>query len=124
VRALLRRHVKQAQRAEPPGQILSTVSPRHAVVLADREQDAAAGAVELFGDLRPRCAGADHQHRARWKLAGILVADSMDLKHGAIAQQVRHQGALIGAGRDHDVFGCNGPVRGLGDEAGRTVVTP
>jgi predicted TIM-barrel fold metal-dependent hydrolase len=110
--------VKQAQRAEPPRQILSAISARHAGVLADREEDAAAGAMQLFGDLRTRSAGADHQHRARWKLAGVSVAAGVDLKYLVFAQQIRHQGALIRAGRDHDVFGLDWPVRSLRDEAG------
>ena len=73
-------------------------------MLADREKDAAAGAMQLFGDLRARRAGADHQHRARRKLLGILVDGSHELKDGLIAQQIRHDGALIGAGGDHDIF--------------------
>jgi hypothetical protein len=35
------------------------------------KKDAAAGAMELFRDLRAGGAGADHQHRAGWKLSGF-----------------------------------------------------
>ena len=35
-----------------------------------------------------------------------------------IAQQVRHQRALIGAGGDDDIVGLDRAVGGLGDEAG------
>jgi hypothetical protein len=54
--ALLRRHLEQAEGAKPPRQILSAVTARHAGVLADREKDAAAGAMQFFRDLRARCA--------------------------------------------------------------------
>ena len=113
---------KQAHRAEPPRQIVSAITARHAGVLADREKDAAAGAMQLFGDLRARCAGADHQHRARRQLFGIDVAARVNLKDaGFIAQQVRHHRPLIGAGGDDDIFRVDLAVGRLRDETGRTV---
>ena len=77
--------------------------------------------MQFLGDLRARRAGADHQHRARRKLFGIPVVAGMDLKHRMIAQQIRHQRALIGTGGDHDIVGLDGAVSGLGDEAGAAV---
>ena len=38
-----------------------------------------------------------------------------------IAQQVRHQRALIGTGGDHDVAGLDRAIGGLGDEAGAAI---
>ena len=35
-----------------------------------------------------------------------------------LAQQIRHQRALIGTGGDHDIVGLDRAVGGLGDEAG------
>src|SRR6185369_12765512 len=49
---LLRRHLKQTQRTEPPYHIMAAVSARQATVRADREKDAAAGAIKFLGNLR------------------------------------------------------------------------
>ena len=56
--------VEHAELLEPPDQVVAAIAARQARGLADGEKHAAAGAVQLFGDLRARCAGADHEHGA------------------------------------------------------------
>ena len=99
----------------------SAVAARHAAVPSDREIDAPSGALQFLGDLRARRAGAGHQHRPRRELFGVAVLAGMDLKHRKLAQQIRHQRALIGTGGDDDIVRLDRAVRSLGDEAGGAV---
>ena len=119
--ALRGRGPVDAHFGEPPEQVAAAITARQAAVGADRQIDAASGALQLFGDLRARRAGAGHQHRARRKLLRISVVRGMDLKHRMIAQQVRDQRALIGAGGDHDIVGLDGAAGGFGDKAGSAI---
>ena len=57
--------VEDAERVEPPEDVAAPVGPRHPHVLADRERNASAGALELVGDLHPARGRAHDEHAAR-----------------------------------------------------------
>ena len=87
--------------------------------MADREIDAAAGALQLLGDLCTRGAGTDDQHGAGRQLVRCAVGAGMDLEEiEGVRQQRRQHRALIGPGGDDDVGRCDGAGGRLGDEAG------
>ena len=116
------RSVENSELLEPPNEVVAAIAARQARGLADREKYAAAGAVQLLGDLRAGRAGADHKHGAVRKLLRVEVAAGVDLEQvRRVAQQVRQQRALIGTGGDDDIVGRDRAFRCFRDEAVRAV---
>ena len=80
---------------------------------------AAAGEVQVLGDLAARLAGAHHEDRAPGELAGVAVVSGMHLDH-VVGQPLGHPRSpwdLVGTGRHHDLVGGQGPHVGADLEA-------
>ena len=111
--------VPQAQDAQPEAEVLAAIAPGRAVMLADAQIDAAAGALQLIGNLGAREAGADHQHGARRRLVGVAVGSRVHLHDAGVWwHQRRDDAALERSGGSNDIGGLNRADRGFGAEAG------
>ena len=100
--------VEHAGGVHPPLDVLAAVDAGRADVLADRERDRTAGAVDLVGELGAGRRRADHQHAAVGELAGIAVllrASASRSRAAPRSAQRRHVGDVAGAGREHDASG-------------------
>ena len=96
--------VELARGVQPREDVAPAVGARHAGVAAGGEDDVAAGAPQLGGDLLPRGPGADHEHAALRQPRGPAVArgvqlvqerrcvrrDGRDARHVAVARGDDH----------------------------------
>ena len=111
--------VPKPQDVQPEAEILATIAPGWAFMLADAKIDAAAGARQLVGDLGARGSGADHQHGARRRLVGVAVGGRAHLHDvGVRRYQRRDDAALEWSGGGHDIGGLDRTDGGFGVEAG------
>jgi hypothetical protein len=105
--------LQQAQPGQPPEQV-STETPlgQHRVLGGDRQVDGAGGG-QLLGDLEPRVAASDHQHRPLREGLGVAVVGAVDLGHRGVQRGGRRwdERDLERAGGHHHL---PGPVGGIG----------
>ncbi|MNH08671.1 hypothetical protein D3C79_680950 [compost metagenome] len=113
-----------AEHAEPPAEIPVAISPWRPVVGTDREVHLLAGALQFIGDLHPRGAGTDHQHRPFRQLLRVAVRGRVDLQHARLLRgNRRDHRALERAGGDHHLLRFDHPVAGLHGETRAVAVT-
>src|SRR5262245_22777619 len=70
----------EAHLAQPPDQVVPTVTARHAFVTTDAKQHLPTSAMELLGNLGAGGTRAHNQYRTGRKLIGRLVGTCVDLK--------------------------------------------
>ena len=108
--------------ADPPEDVATAVPARHAPALAGRQDDLAAGFMQLLGKLHAGLARAHDQHPARGQLAGVPVVMRMDLRDprreaGRGRRDARH---VERTGRGHHRVRLERAGRGLELEAPAT----
>ena len=111
----LDRIIEEAGLEDPPDEVVIAEPARRPRRPPAREEDLAAGLVQLLGDLAARLAAADDQHRPGGQLARIAVVLDVDLEQ--VRRERRRAGrpvrALVGAGAQDHRPRLERPVRGL-----------
>src|SRR5262249_20688140 len=107
--ALLHGHLFKPHFTQPPDQIASPITTRHALVPANRQKNVAASTGKFLCDLRARCTRSDNQYLAGWKLIGPLVRSGMDLEEvNVLCQRGRDERAVIRPGGKDGTVGDEG----------------
>jgi hypothetical protein len=109
--------VEHAAGEQPPLDVAAAVQPRHAHMLAGREQHRPAAAPDLERELQAGGRCADDQHPARRKIGRPAVRLRRPLRDrgGHVVREPRNDRARAGAAREHD--GAAAPVAAVGVHA-------